>query len=170
MRLSEAISYCAGIERMISEIYESFADRWPEPEIGALWRQMATDEVCHATLLDGAACFPAADRDDPGLDAAKLTALREAVEARFLTPETSLDGAFAAALDLEELELDNVYRRILALTIDDSRMSAAFRSALGQVSRHENTLLSAIEKHATDPKLLERAARDRQRMLQRSVG
>jgi hypothetical protein len=84
--------------------------------------------------------------------------------ARFLEPDTSLDGAFAAALDLEQLELDNVYRRLLALGSDDSRMATTF--ALGQVARHESALLSAIEKHASDPKLLERAACERRRMLQ----
>jgi rubrerythrin len=166
MRLSEAISYCAGIERMIAEIYQGFAERWPQPPIGALWQQMVTDEIGHAILLDDAARLPGADRDDPGLDTAKLVALREAVSERFLAPETSLDEAFAAALDLEELELDNVYRRLLALSSDDSRMSTKFRSALSQVGRHENTLLSAIEKHASDPRLLARAARDRRRMLQ----
>jgi rubrerythrin len=166
MRLSKAISYCAGIERMIAEIYEGFAERWPEPPIGTLWHQMATEEIGHAILLDDATRLPAADRDDPGLDATKLTALREAVAARFLTLEMSLDEAFAAALDLEELELENVYRRLLALTGDDLRMSTAFRSCLGQVGRHENALLSAIETHAQDPKLVERAARDRRRMLQ----
>jgi rubrerythrin len=166
MRLSEVISYCAGIERMIAEIYESFAERWPEPPIGALWHQLATEEIGHGMLLDNAARFPAANRDDPGLDAAKLTALRDAVAARFLSPEASLDDAFAAALDLEQLELDNVYRRLLALTGDDSRMSTAFRSTLGEVSGHESRLLLAIEKHAKDPKLVERAARDRRRMLQ----
>jgi hypothetical protein len=168
MRLSEAISYCAGIERMIAEIYEGFAQRWPDPPIGPLWRQMATEETGHAVLLDGAARLPAADREDPGLDTAKLTALREAVAARFVRPETSLDGAFAAALDLEQLELDNVYLRMLALTADDSRMSTAFRSALG-LGQHEGRLLSAIEKHAKDPRLVARAARDRQRMLRQGA-
>jgi rubrerythrin len=166
MRLSEAISYCAGIERTIAEIYQAFAERWPQPPIGALWQQMATEEIGHATLLEHAARLPAANRDDPGLDTAKFVALRDAVCARFPAPETSLDEAFATALDLEQLELDNVYRRLLALSSDDSRMSTTFRSALGQVDRHEITLLSAVEKHASDPKLLERAARDRRRILQ----
>ncbi len=166
MRLSEAISYCAGIERTIAEIYQAFAERWPQPPVGNLWQQMATDEINHATLLENAARLPAAERDDPGLTTEKLVELRDAVCARLFAPEMSLDDAFAAALDLEQLELDNVYRRLLALSSDDSRMSTTFRAALGQVDRHESTLLSAVEKHASDPKLLERAARVRRRMLQ----
>ena len=166
MRLSEVISYCAGIERTIAEIYQGFAERWPAPPVGALWQRMATEEINHATILEHAACLPAAERDDPRLATATLLSLREAVCARFLTPQMSLDDAFATALDLEQLELDNVYRRLLALSSDDSRMSTKFRSALSQVGRHEDTLLSAIEKHASDPELLERAARDRRRMLQ----
>jgi hypothetical protein len=165
MRLSEAISYCAGIERTIAEIYQAFAERWLAPPVGALWRQMATDEINHATLLEHAGRLPTAERDDPGLTIGKLVALREAVCARFPAPDMSLDDAFAAALDLEQLELDNVYRRLLGLTGDDSRMSTTFRAALGQVDRHESTLLSAVEKHASDPKLLERAALERRRML-----
>src|SRR5262249_34317910 len=152
-----------------AEIYQSFAKRWPDPPIGTLWQQMATEEISHATLLEHAARLPGAERDDPGLDTAKLVALRETVCTRFLASEASLDEAFAAALDLEQLELDNVYRRLLALSSDDSRMSATFRAALGQVDRHENTLLSAMETQASDPKLLERAAQVRRRMLQYSA-
>ncbi len=65
--------------------------------------------------------------------------------------ETTLDQALDIALDLEELELDNIYRRLLALTSDDSRMSSAFRTALGQYSHHEERLLAAIEKHSKIP-------------------
>ena len=99
------------------------------------------------------------------MDAPKLEAIRERVVERFPTRRTTLLQALHTALDLEELELDNIYRRLLALTTDDSRMSSAFRTALGQYSHHEERLLAAIEGHGKDPSLLARAARARRGLL-----
>ena len=111
--------------------------------------------------------FPGAKREEPSIDAPKLDAIREHVVMHFPKLETTLDQALDIALDLEELELDNIYRRLLALTSDDSRMSSAFRTALGQYSHHEERLLAAIEKHSKDLALLERAAKTRSRLLRR---
>ena len=95
--------------------------------------------------------FPGAKRKEPSIDARKLDAIREHVVMHFPKLETTLDQALDIALDLEELELDNIYRRLLALTSDDSRMSSGFRTALGQYSHHEERLLAAIEKHSKIP-------------------
>ncbi len=165
MKLCEIIAHCAGIERTIAEIYASFAERWPQPPFGPLWRELANEEVGHGALLDNAARLPAAERNEQSIDAPKLEAIRESVLKRFPKRATTLDQALDTALDLEELELDNIYRRLLALTTDDSRMSSTFRTALGQYSHHEERLLAAIDAHAKDPALLERAAKARDRVL-----
>jgi hypothetical protein len=170
MKLCEIIGHCAGIERSIAEIYASFAERWPQPPFGPLWRELANEELGHGALLDNAARLPAAERTDASVDAAKLEAIRERVVKRFPTLRTTLDEALETALDLEELELDNIYRRLLALTTDDSRMSSTFRTALGQCGHHEERLLAAIREHAQDPALLERAARARSHLLRHGGG
>jgi hypothetical protein len=167
MKLCEIIGHCAGIERTIAEIYAGFAERWPQPPLGPLWRALANEELGHGVLLDNAARLPAATREEPSIDARQLDAIRESVVKRFPKLGTTLDQALDTALDLEELELDNIYRRLLALTTDDSRMSSTFRTALGQYSHHEERLLAAIDEHSKDPALLERAAQARSRILRR---
>lgn len=167
MKLGEIVGHCAGIERTIAEIYASFAERWPQPPFGPLWQALANEELGHGALLDNVARLPAAAREEASIDAPQLDAIRESVAKRFPKRGTTLDQAFDTALDLEDLELDNIYRRLLALTTDDSRMSSTFRTALGQYSHHEERLLAAIDEHAKDPALLERAAQARSRMLRR---
>lgn len=169
MKLSEVISRSAGIERLIAEVYDSFAVRWPDAPTAALWHGLAQEERIHGSLLDDAACMPAAERSDPSFDPEALEALRRSVAGRMASDATTLDEALATALDLEGLELDNIYRRLFALTTDDSRMSSVFRSALGQFGQHEARILSAIEKYSSDPALLARAARERQELLRRAT-
>ena len=173
-KLREIIGHCAGIERTIAEIYASFAEasfaeRWPQLPFGDLWRELANEELVHGALLDNAARLPAAKREEASVDASKLKAIRDRVVKRFPTLGTTLDQAFHTALDLEELELDNIYRRLLAVTTDDSRMSSTFRTALGQYGHHQERLVAAIEEHGKDPSLLERATRARRRLLHRSA-
>jgi rubrerythrin len=165
MKLNEIIGHCSGIERTIADIYSSFAERWPQQPFGPLWRDLANDELSHGTLLDSAARLPGAEREEAFIDAAKLEAIRAHVVSRLPKRETTLEQALDIAFDLEELELDNIYRRLLALTTDDSRMSSAFRAALGQYRHHEERLLTVIEKHTKDPALLKRAAEARGQLL-----
>jgi hypothetical protein len=167
MQLREIIGHCAAIERIIAEIYASFAERWPQLPLGGLWRELANEELVHGTLLDNAARLPAARREEASIDASQLKTIRERVVRSLPKLETTLDHAFNTALDLEELELDNIYRRLLALTTDDSRMSSTFRTALGQYSHHEERLLAAIDEHTKDPSLLQRVAEVRNRLLRR---
>jgi hypothetical protein len=169
MQLREIIGQCAAIERVIAEIYATFAERWPQLPLGGLWRELANEELVHGALLDNAARLPAAKRKEDSVDASQLQMIRERVVRRLPKLETTLDQAFQTALDLEELELDNIYRRLLAITTDDSRMSSTFRTALGQYSHHEERLLAAVEEHAKDASLLQRAAEARKRRLRRGA-
>jgi len=170
MKLSEVITSCADIERLIGEVYDGFAARWPDAPTTALWRGLAQQERAHGALLDDVARMAAADRIDPSFDATKLGALRRAVADRMPSQTTTLDQALTTALDLEGLELDTVYRRLLALTADDSSLSSVFRSALGQSAQHEAQILAAIESNSRDPVLLARARRVRQYLLRGSAG
>src|SRR5262249_24983862 len=104
MKLCEIIGRCAGIERTISEIYESFAERWPQPPFGPLWRDLSGEELGHGKLLDSAALLPAAQREEASVEGPKLEAIRAQVLSRLPKPETTLEQAFDIALDLEELE------------------------------------------------------------------
>jgi hypothetical protein len=165
MKISEIIQHCAGIERVISEVYRMFAMRWPEGRLGAFWNQLADEEFTHGRILDSVACLPAAERDDPSIDAAKLAAIRDFVEDRFPFEQLSLDQAFDLALDLEELELDNIYRRLLAVTSRDHRMAEACKRALGQVSRHEHKIGDMIATFSTDARLREKAVERHGRAL-----
>jgi hypothetical protein len=169
MQLRAIIAHCAAIERILAGIYASFAERWPQVPLGALWRELANEELVHGALLDNAARLPAARREEDSVDLSQLEKIRDRVVRRLPNLATTLDQAFQTALDLEELELENVYRRLLALTTDDSRMSSTFRTALGQYSRHQERLLAAVEQHAKDPSLIERAAESRKRILRRGA-
>jgi hypothetical protein len=164
MKISAIIQQCATIERMISEIYRSFAVRWGSGPIHEFWAHLADDEFAHGILLDSIASLPPADRDTPSITEAKIAGIRESVERCFPYGDLSLDGAFAIALELEDIELDNIYRRLLAMTASDHRMANACKSAMGQVDRHEEKLLDMIEKASDDPIVRKRAAERRRRV------
>ena len=80
MRISEAIQNCAAIERVIAEVYEIFATRWPGQPLGILWRELAAEGIAHGRLLEkGCSRLPPADRDDPSVNRTKLEAMRNFV-------------------------------------------------------------------------------------------
>ena len=165
MKISAIIQQCAAVERMISEIYRIFATRWPNGPIGEFWRNLADDEVGHGILLDSIGSLPAADREEASITEAKIAHIRELVERCFTRDEPSLDGAFEIALDVEDIELDNIYRRLLAMTVSDPHMANACKSAMGQVDRHVEKLLDMIEKASDDPILRQRAAERHRRVV-----
>ena len=167
MKISEAIRWCAAIERLVSEVYERFAESMPEPPLGDLWRDLAGDEKIHESRLDDIARFPLGDEEDAYFTRERFEALREKVLDYLRRDEHTADGALAAALELETLEIENVYQRLFALTTRDSRMSGTLRAALGEVGRHQLKIVSAIREHATDEALRARAERVHAELLRR---
>jgi rubrerythrin len=165
MKISEIMRHCAAIERLVAEVYQTFALRWPDPPWGAFWQSLANEELGHGRILDEVAAVPLAGREEGSIDIPKLNAIRSDIEGRFPLGKLSLDEALSLALDLEECELDNIYRRLLAVTLEDSRLSHAVKVALGQVGRHEQSLLDKIEERSKNPLLLERAVKLRSRSL-----
>jgi hypothetical protein len=158
MNLSAIIQSCAGIERQIGEVYQKFATRWPGSSVGDFWEKLAAEEMAHGMLLDEAVRLPGGEREEASIDAAKLEEIRRWVSDHFPTDRVSLDQALALAMDLEGLELDNIYRRLFAITANDHRMSNAFRTILGQIGRHDVDIARMIASHSGNVRLLERAA------------
>jgi len=165
MKLSEVIRCCANVERLIGEVYERYAEQFPEDPVGAMWHELSLDERAHEARLWEIARLPVAERDDASFNPEQLEALRNRALQYLNRDVTTLDGAFATAMDLESLELENIYRRLFALTTCDSRMSSALRAALGEVGRHDQKIISAIQHHSMNPELRAIAAREHQAML-----
>ena len=159
MKISEAIRWCAAIERLVSEVYERFAESMPDAPLGALWRDLAGDEKIHESRLDEIARMPLGDEEDEYFTRERFEALRETVLGHLRGEEHTIDGALAAALELETLEIENVYQRLFALTTRDSRMAGTLRAALGEIGRHQQKIVSAIREHAKDAALRTRAER-----------
>lgn len=165
MKLNEIVQRCVTIEQMLAELYRSFATRFSEPAVHRFWSELADEEVSHGIALGEVVRLPAAERDDGAIDARKIEAMHTLVEGCFGLAEPSLDQALDLALDLEDMELDNIYRRLHAITVDDRRMSHAFRTAMGAIGKHEQRILDMIEQCASDPQLRAKAAARRERML-----
>jgi len=165
MKLSAIIQSCAGIERQIGEVYQKFATRWPGSSVGDFWEKLAAEEMAHAMLLDEAVRIAGGDREEASIDVAKLEEIRKWVDDHFPTDRVSLDQALALAMDLEELELDNIYRRLFAITTNDHRMSHVFRTIVGQITRHDVEIAKMIANHSGNVRLLERAAQSERQSL-----
>jgi rubrerythrin len=165
MKISEAIRWCAAIERLVSEVYERFAESMPEPPLGDLWRDLAGDEKIHESRLDEIARFPLGNEENAYFTRERFEALREKVLGHLRREEHTIDGTLAAALDLETLEIENVYQRLFALTTRDSRMAGTLRAALGEVGRHQQKIVAAIREHSKDAELRARAEQMHEQLL-----
>lgn len=161
MKVNAIIQSCIEIERSIADLYASFARDSAGSPVGDLWSELARDEIAHGIALQAVADLPSGEREESSIAPARLEALRQTVRVASTT-RVCLDDAFRIALDLEDAELDNIYRRLFAITLNDPRLSHAFRSALGEVDDHEQKLIRMIEAHSENAALLRRAA-DRRR-------
>ena len=170
MKLAEVIAYSATIERLIAEVYASFAERWSQPPLGTVWRELATEERAHARMLDEVALLPETKRADPRADSAKkLQAIHDFVMTHYPLERLSLDEALAFALDLEDLEVEHIYRRLLAVTTGDYRISRTLRTAVAQDDQHVVRIAQAIRGCSNDRALQARARVFEKRVLQRGT-
>lgn len=172
MKLSEALRQCAEVEKRIGEFYDRFAGIWAQDEkIGPFWRGMADAERTHASVLEAAAEYAAgSDRREP-VDPSAIAHIRGyVIGMTTLEHEVDLTEAFRLAVELEGLELDELYRSLIQLTGGDFLpVSATVKASLEEFGRHEEALFAMIEQHVDDARLLAEVRRRREDAARRDV-
>jgi hypothetical protein len=164
MKLADAFGRCAEIENRIGDTYERFAGRWAaDPEIAGFWREMTEAERTHAAVLEAAAeYFAASDRREP-IDPASIAHVRGCVRGMTtLVGKVDLTEALRIALELESLELDVIYGKLVVLAGEDFwRISRTILESVSALDRHEEALLDAIERFTDDAGLIRDARQHR---------
>jgi hypothetical protein len=158
MRLSELLQECARLEDRIGDLYERFGAAFGEDaELGSFWSEMAQAERAHASVLQEAADNPRAD--EQSADASALGVIRGYVGALtgWRTPAT-LDEALRTALDIEELELDQVHAALLGVLGEPFPKPGSHEN-----DEHRALLLDVIARRGTARALLARAEAQRRR-------
>jgi hypothetical protein len=150
-------------EREAAAIYERFATLFRgDPGLRELWADLAAEERSHFAKLGAwrtlLAREPAARRPIPSGYDASLADLEQTLAAAGARAceATTLDQAFAVALDLESSEIDDVYTELLhASPLAREPDLDAFRRR--EIGSHHARLVAAVRERSTDEDLLLRA-------------
>jgi hypothetical protein len=163
MKLANALRQCAEVERTIAQIYQSFATKWPDSPLASFWRAFAAEEIRHGQLLEEAADGTPETREEL-IDAGRIAEIRGIVHGFLAVPPSSMDDALGTALDLESLEVEHIYRRMMAVVGDLPHVQGSVGKILREAAHHDEPLLDMIEDYAGDPALRIRVKEERARI------
>jgi len=151
------------LELRVHDYYYRLVKLFPEEEIKAVWSTMANQEVKHSAIIG---VIHKLSRKEPHLFLERFEVKRSTIEKidRFIrtysekitSDDFSLDEAFAQALDIETLELNAIYDRIIESLREP--YNAIMRELVESEQIHLKVLCEAIKKHARNPELVARAA------------
>lgn len=142
MFMTEILGRCSSLEQRVADIYSQFAGSLNnDKELESFWLGMAEEEKHHSKILAAEKAALEVDADTgyfmPEFPA-KLTemeALLKRVEEQAKLGVTK-EGAFAMALELEQSELNTIYRDLVLMG----------RAAVKLMARHMDESLS-LPKH-----------------------
>jgi rubrerythrin len=169
MRLVEVLRQCSEIERHVAGVYQAFAEHWTEGELGSFWSQMARTENTHADVLEAATEYVGGHRNEP-IDAGVIARIRGHVRGvTSLRRPLDLDDALRSALEVERIEFDRIYELLVTLVGEGfPRVSKTIAESLAGIERHHASLLSIIDRYASDPHLVAEASRWRDTATKRA--
>jgi rubrerythrin len=162
MELSEMLDRCRDLESRSAALYRSFAaGAHDQPELSALWTDMAREEEEHSHILDEVrARLPTIEAWLTHISGKWPEVVREVgaqlSKAELLTRGADTDQQLAAALELEMTELEPLRQMLVAV----SRR----RPPRPVAEVHALRLAEGAERFSTDPNVRQRAALLRFRM------
>ncbi len=147
----------AEIERLVSKVYFRFSHLFlNQPELRDFWWQMARDEEQHACIL--LACKAIVENFqheaiDPGIGQEKADHLEEQINSYLSkgTPSITVDEAFKIALEIEDSEIDGIYKDLLNSCGPDIAKTMEHVGVPASVQRRK--LASAVLRFARDREL-----------------
>src|SRR5262249_23696944 len=144
VRLVDLLRQCAELESAIGDFYSELAVRWrADPGLASFWTEMASTERQHSSLLSAAAALAIEKRPHEAIDATSLASIRGFVRALTSLPApASVDDALKNSLELEELELEHVYAKLLRISGVESAGAPIDKP---DAQEHVELLLAMIE-------------------------
>ena len=147
----------------MNKFYEQVAKKFTEPEdIRVFWDSLAQQESIHSTIIYTLSNMY---RNNPGMfneivevddiTISKIEEFIQTAEDKINNPDFDLNSALQEAYDLETLEINEIYDRIIESPREPFR--AVIDHLIESEDAHLNSLVEAILKYASSDKLKEKA-------------
>ena len=151
------------LERGVERYYRKVAERFTTPhDLRVFWEEMADQEATHATIIGTLANMlrrnPDMFVDEIRVSYRTVEKIKDfllASEAKIDSPSFTLNDALAEALELETIELNDIYGKIIRSPKDPFR--AVVADLIESEDVHLKVLINSIKRFATDDALILRA-------------
>ncbi|MCH8927661.1 MAG: hypothetical protein IIB39_02980 [Candidatus Marinimicrobia bacterium] len=160
---SELLNIMGGLELRMQQFYLKVAEKFPQPDdIRVFWDSLAQQESIHATIIS---TLTNMYRNNPNMfshiveiDYSTILKMENFIltsEAKLKNDDFSLDDALNEAFELETLEINEIYDRIIESPKEPFR--AVIDHLIESEEAHLNSLIEAIMKYSSIDSLKEKA-------------
>ena len=152
-----------GLERRMGEFYGAVAAKFTEPDdVRIFWESLAQQESVHATVIQTLSNMnrnnPSMFTDFVKVDQITIDKIEEFIkgsEGKIESEDFDLDAAFKEAYELETLEINEIYDRIIQSPSEPFK--AVISHLVDSEDAHLNSLVQAILKYASSDELKKKA-------------
>ncbi|MCS6926014.1 MAG: hypothetical protein NZ578_08950 [Candidatus Binatia bacterium] len=152
MFMTEVLERCSQLEQRVADIYSQFAASFNEDkELESFWLGMAEEEKHHAKILAAEKAALEVD-SDPGYfmpefpaKLAELETLLRSVTEKARAGVTK-DEAFALALELEQSELNTIYRDLVLMGRAAVKLMARHMDESLSLPKHQQGLVEGVRR------------------------
>lgn len=152
MFMTEVLRRCSDLEQRVADIYSQFAGSLNDDrEVESFWLGMAAEEKHHGKILAAERAALEVDSDTgyfmPEFSAklAEMDALLKRVEEKARIGVTK-DEAFTLALELEQSELNTIYRDLVLMGRAAVKLMARHVDQSLSLPKHQKDLLDGIQR------------------------
>ena len=163
MFMTEVLRRCSDLEQRVADIYSQFAGSLNEDrEVESFWLGMAEEEKHHGKILAAERAALEVDSDTgyfmPEFPAklAEMDALLKRVEEKARLGVTK-DEAFTLALEMEQSELNTIYRDLVLMGRAAVKLMARHVDQSLSLPKHQKDLLDGIQRFAPTGPIHEQA-------------
>ncbi len=160
---SELLNIMGGLELRMQQYYVKVAEKFPQPnDIRVFWDSLAQQESIHATIIS---TLTNMFRNNPEMfsnmveiDHSTISKMENFIltsEEKLDNADFSLDDALNEAFELETLEINEIYDRIIESPKEPFR--AVIDHLIESEEAHLNALIEAIMKFSSNDSLKEKA-------------
>lgn len=163
MFMTEVLRRCSELEQRVADIYSQFAGSLnDDKELESFWLGMAEEEKHHGKILAAEKAALEVDSDTgyfmPEFPAklAEMDALLQRAEEKARLGITK-DEAFALAMELEQSELNTIYRDLVLMGRAAVKLMARHMDQSLSLPKHQKDLLEGVQRFAPSDTIRQQA-------------